>query len=109
MLTLDGYYTQRDGDRPLRTLFKSPRVRTLRRLNLGQGIGEEGVIAVAESPHLTGLEWLWVASAELTNAAANAILASAALQNLRGGSFVSYHLSDAVRRRLKKRFPGAAM
>jgi uncharacterized protein (TIGR02996 family) len=108
-LALDGYSTAREGEKPLRTLFHSPRVRTLRRLTLPYGVGEAGVIVVAASPHLTGLEWLTVGAPAMTDDAADAVIASPALANLRGGSLASYHLSGRARARLKKRFPNVAV
>ena len=109
VLTLDGYCVQREGEKPLRTLFHAPRAPARRRLNLPAGIGEAGVVAVVQSPHLTGLEWLAVGSGGLTDAAVAALIAAPALRDLRSGSFVSYRLSAAVRKRLKTRFPNAAV
>ncbi|MBN9117954.1 MAG: TIGR02996 domain-containing protein [Planctomycetes bacterium] len=109
VLTLDRYSTRRDGARPLCDLLYSPRVAGLRRLTLTYGIGEEGLVAVAESPHLTGLEWLGLGAGATTDAVAEAVLASPALRNLRGGSFVSHLLSDRWRERLKARFPNASV
>ncbi|MCI0705424.1 MAG: TIGR02996 domain-containing protein, partial [Planctomycetia bacterium] len=106
-LTLDGYYTSRDSEKPLRTLFHSPRMRTLRRLSLPHGIGESGIGVVVASPHLTGLEWLTIRPRTMTDSAADAILAAPALANLRGGSFTSYQLSSSARKKLKARFPNA--
>jgi uncharacterized protein (TIGR02996 family) len=107
VLVIERYSTRREGEKPLRTLFHAPRARSLRRLHLGSGIGETGIVAVTESPHLTGLEWLTVGSGEMTDAAAEAVLAAPALKALRGGSFSSYRLSDRWRERLKARFPNA--
>ncbi len=109
VFSLEGYYLQREGEKPLRTLFHSPRVSSLKRLYLPSGIGESGVSAVAQSPHLTGLEWLSVGSGGLTDDAADALVGAAWLLNLRGGSFVSYRLSGAARARLKARFPAAVV
>jgi uncharacterized protein (TIGR02996 family) len=109
VLTLDRYSTRHEGEKPLRTLFGTPRVQTLRRLHLSQGLGEAGLIAIVESDHLTGLEWLSVAAGETTDAGAEAILASPALRGLRGGSFVSYQMSERWRERLKTRFPTATL
>ncbi len=108
VLVLDRYFTQRDGAKPLRDLLHAPRVRSLRRLSLGYGIGEKGLVTVAESPHLSGLEWLSVGAGAMTDGAAEAILASPGLKNLRGGSFVSHLLSAKWRDRLKARFPRAS-
>lgn len=107
VLTIDRYSTRRDGDKPLCAPLHSPRIAGLRRLTLTYGIEEAGLVAVAESPHLTGLEWLTLGAGATTDAVADAILASAALKNLRGGSFVSHLMSARWRDRLKARFPNA--
>jgi hypothetical protein len=109
VLTLDRYFTRHEGERPLRTLFHSYHAKGLRRLNLTHGIGEKGIVAIVESPHLTGLEWLSVGAVEMTDAAAETLLTAPALRNLRGGLFTSYHLSDPVRKRLRKQFPAAVV
>ena len=108
-LTLTGYYAHRDGGQPLRALLHSPHAANLRQLHLPEGIQTTGMTIVAESPHLTGLEWLFVTPGTLTDEMAEAILASPALTNLRGGSFVSYQLSAAMRKKLKARFRHAVM
>jgi uncharacterized protein (TIGR02996 family) len=109
VFVLERYSARHEGERPLRTLFDSPRAEALRRLYLTNGIGESGLLAVFESEHLTGLEWLTVGSGEMTDAAAEALLAAPGLRTLRGGSFTSYRLSDRWRERLKARFPHAAV
>ena len=109
VFTLEGYSTRHDGEKPLRTLFGSPRAKSLRRLHLTSSIGESGLVAVFESEHLTGLEWLSVGSGEMTDDAAEALLASPGLKGLRGGSFVSYRMSDRWRKRLRERFPHATV
>jgi uncharacterized protein (TIGR02996 family) len=108
VLVLDRYSTRRDGQRQLRDLLYSPRVRSLRRLTLTYGIEEAGLVAIAESPHLTGLEWLNLGAGATTDAVAEAVLAAPALKNLRGGSFVSQVMSARWRDRLKARFPNAS-
>ena len=110
MLTLDRYYAQREGGKPLRTLFGALRAKSLRRLHLGaQGITEAGLVAIIESKHLTGLEWLSVSAGEMTDAAAEALLDSPTFRGLRGGSFVAYRMSERWRERLKTRFPNATV
>ncbi len=106
-IEIDRYAIQRDGEKPLRTLFHAPRAVALKRLYLPQGVGEPGLIAVISSPHLTGLEWLTIGAGTLTNTAAEVLMTAPGLQNLRGGSFVSHRLSDTFRKRLKDRFPNA--
>jgi len=107
--TLAGYSVQREGEQPLRALFGSPRAKSLRRLALLSGLGEAGLIAVFASEHLTGLEWLGVGSGEMTDAAAEALLAAPGLRNVRGGVFTSYRLTAKWRARLRTRFPHAAV
>ena len=58
VLTIDRYSTRREGTGPLYGLLHAPRIAGLRRLTLTYGIEEKALVAVAESPHLTGLEWL---------------------------------------------------
>ncbi|QJW96833.1 TIGR02996 domain-containing protein [Frigoriglobus tundricola] len=107
--TLEGYSARHEGERPLRTLFGSPRAKALRRLALLSALGEAGLIAVFASEHLTGLEWLGVGSGEMTDGAAEAFLAAPGLRSVRGGVFTSYRLTAKWRARLQARFPHAAV
>ena len=100
---------RRGSEQPLRTLFGSPRAEALRRLSLLSGLGEAGLIAVFASEHLTGLEWLGVGSGEMTDAAAEALLAAPGLRNVRSGVFTSHRLTAKGRARLRARFPHAAV
>lgn len=109
VLVLDRYSSRRDGVGPLHGLLHAPRISALRRLTLTYGIEEEGLVRVAESPHLTGLEWLSLGAGATTDAVAEAVLAAPALRNLRGGSFVSHLLSARWREKLKARFPHATV
>lgn len=107
VLSLERYYIRQDGDGPLRALFHAPRAAALKRLILPRTLGDAGITVIAQSPHLSGLEWLDIGSGCLTDATADVLIAAPGLRGLRGGSFVSYRLSDAAKKRLRDRFPTA--
>jgi hypothetical protein len=107
-ITLERYYYSRDGEGPLRALLHSPNVSGLQSLRLTSCYLEDDAIRlVASSPHLTSLEWLVTGYGAVTDDGAKALLASPALNRLRGGPFRGTGLSGAMREKLRTRFPFA--
>ncbi|HUR55777.1 MAG TPA: TIGR02996 domain-containing protein [Gemmataceae bacterium] len=107
-LTLDRYYIGREGDGPLRRILHAPGVSGLRSLTVtGSFLDEPGMRVVATGPHLTALEWLNTSYGAVTDASAALLLASPALDRLRGGPFRGNNLGPAMKEKLKARFPFA--
>jgi uncharacterized protein (TIGR02996 family) len=76
-----------------RELFASPHLGRIRALNLyDNGIGDDGVAALAASPHLGNLRWLNLQLNKITAVGAEALVASPNLANL---AYVDFHGNEA--------------
>jgi hypothetical protein len=77
----------------------------LRDLNLyGNGIGPDGAVALAASPHLGNLESLRLNGASIGDAGALALAGSRHLHKLRQLNVSAEGLSEQAQKRLRKRF-----